>query len=100
MPFTGASSTAMWKRSTPIASAQNSLHGPCARSGPVSRRGSTWYSQRSALARTFDTLVGGITFGKDGEWSKPRVLEVQCQGITSNNLDQFDNTKTEAILEP
>jgi hypothetical protein len=28
------------------------------------------------------------------------VLEVQWQGITSNNLDQFDNAKTEAILEP
>jgi hypothetical protein len=28
------------------------------------------------------------------------VLEVQWQGITSNNLDQFDNTKTEVILEP
>ena len=48
----------------------------------------------------FKTIVGDITFGKDGEWSKPRVLEVQWQGITSNNLDQFDNTKTEAILEP
>jgi branched-chain amino acid transport system substrate-binding protein len=48
----------------------------------------------------FKTIVGDITFGKDGEWSKPRVLEVQWQGITSTNLDQFDNTKTEAILEP
>ena len=48
----------------------------------------------------FKTIVGDITFGKDGEWSKPRVLEVQWQGITGNNLDQFDNTKTEAILEP
>jgi branched-chain amino acid transport system substrate-binding protein len=48
----------------------------------------------------FKTIVGDITFGKDGEWTTPRVLEVQWQGITSNNLDQFDNTKTEAILEP
>jgi branched-chain amino acid transport system substrate-binding protein len=48
----------------------------------------------------FKTIVGDITFGKDGEWTKPRVLEVQWQGITSNNLDQFDNPKTEAILEP
>jgi branched-chain amino acid transport system substrate-binding protein len=49
---------------------------------------------------SFETIVGSITFGKDGEWSKPRVLEVQWQGITGNNLDQFDNTKTEVILEP
>ena len=39
-------------------------------------------------------------FGKDGEWSKPRVLEVQWQGIKNNSLDQFKDTKTEVILEP
>jgi branched-chain amino acid transport system substrate-binding protein len=49
---------------------------------------------------SFDTIVGGITFGKDGEWSKPRVLEVQWQNIKNNSLDEFKNTKTEAILEP
>ena len=48
----------------------------------------------------FDTIVGGITFGKDGEWSKPRVLEVQWQNIKNNSLDEFKDTKTEAILEP
>jgi branched-chain amino acid transport system substrate-binding protein len=48
----------------------------------------------------FSTIVGDITFGKDGEWSKPRVLEVQWQNIKSNNLDEFKDTKTEAILEP
>ena len=48
----------------------------------------------------FKTIVGDITFGKDGEWSKPRVLEVQWQNIKSNNLDAFKDTKTEVILEP
>ena len=48
----------------------------------------------------FKTIVGDISFGKDGEWSNPRVLEVQWQGIKSNNLDQFTDTKTEVILEP
>jgi branched-chain amino acid transport system substrate-binding protein len=48
----------------------------------------------------FKTIVGDISFGKDGEWSKPRVLEVQWQNIKSNSLDQFKDTKTEAILEP
>jgi branched-chain amino acid transport system substrate-binding protein len=48
----------------------------------------------------FKTIVGDITFGKDGEWSKPRVLEVQWQNIKSNSLDQFNDTKTEVILEP
>ena len=48
----------------------------------------------------FKTIVGDITFGKDGEWSKPRVLEIQWQNIKSNSLDQFKDTKTEVILEP
>jgi branched-chain amino acid transport system substrate-binding protein len=48
----------------------------------------------------FKTIVGDITFGQDGEWSKPRVLEIQWQNIKGNSLDQFTNTKTEAILEP
>ena len=48
----------------------------------------------------FKTIVGDISFGPDGEWSKARVLEVQWQGIKSNSLDQFKDTKTEAILEP
>jgi len=51
-------------------------------------------------SHTFQTIVGDVTFGKDGEWSKPRVLEVQWQNIKSNNIDQFTDTKTEVILEP
>ncbi len=48
----------------------------------------------------FKTIVGDITFGKEGEWSKARVLEVQWQNIKGNNIDQFKDTKTEVILEP
>ena len=48
----------------------------------------------------FSTIVGEISFGKDGEWSKPRVLEVQFQDIQGTDLEQFRDTKTEAILEP
>ncbi len=48
----------------------------------------------------FKTIVGEVSFGKDGEWSKPRVLEVQWQNIKSNSLDQFKDTRTEAIVEP
>ncbi|HMD66042.1 MAG TPA: amino acid ABC transporter substrate-binding protein [Stellaceae bacterium] len=48
----------------------------------------------------FKTIVGDISFGNDGEWAKPRVLEVQWQNIKSNSLDEFKDTKTEVILEP
>jgi branched-chain amino acid transport system substrate-binding protein len=48
----------------------------------------------------FKTIVGDLSFGKDGEWSKPRVLEVQWQNISGSGIEPFKDTKTEAILEP
>ncbi len=51
-------------------------------------------------ANTFHTVFGDIKFGKDGEWAQSRMLMVQFQGITGNDLDQFkDPTKT-IILDP
>ena len=51
-------------------------------------------------SNSFKTIVGDVSFGKDGEWSTPRVLEVQWQNITGKGLEQFKDTKTEVILEP
>jgi branched-chain amino acid transport system substrate-binding protein len=48
----------------------------------------------------FKTIAGEISFGNDGEWSEPRVLEVQFQDIQGTDLEQFRDTRTEAILEP
>jgi branched-chain amino acid transport system substrate-binding protein len=41
---------------------------------------------------------GGI--GKNGEWSTPRVLEVQFQEIQGTDLEQFRDTRAEVVLEP
>lgn len=49
---------------------------------------------------TFTTVVGDVSYGKDGEWAKPRVLEVQFQNITGSGIDQFKTTKTEIVLSP
>lgn len=49
---------------------------------------------------TFKTIVGGITFGPNGEWIEPRVLEVQFQGIKGNDIEQFRHSNTEAVLWP
>lgn len=49
---------------------------------------------------TFKTIVGDISFGADGEWTKPRVLEVQWQNVKSGDVEGFKDTKTEVILEP
>jgi len=51
-------------------------------------------------SHTFNTIVGEIAFGKDGEWAKPRVLEVQFQDIQGTDLEHLKDTRTEAILEP
>ncbi len=49
---------------------------------------------------TFQTVVGPITFGPNGEWKAPRVLEAQFQGVKGHNVAQFKNPKTEVILYP
>ncbi|HZB90062.1 MAG TPA: amino acid ABC transporter substrate-binding protein [Stellaceae bacterium] len=49
---------------------------------------------------TFKTIVGDIAYGKDGEWSKPRALEVQYRGFTNGSLEELKDVKHEVILEP
>jgi branched-chain amino acid transport system substrate-binding protein len=49
---------------------------------------------------TFDTLVGKVRFGSQGEWAESRVLEVQFQHITGTDLGQFKDTSTEAVILP
>lgn len=51
-------------------------------------------------SNTFKTVVGDVSYGQDGEWAKPRVLEVQFQNITGNSVDLFKDLKTEVILSP
>jgi branched-chain amino acid transport system substrate-binding protein len=49
---------------------------------------------------TFDTVVGKVAFGKDGEWTEPRVVWSQFQGVTDNSFEQFRDLKHEAIVWP
>ena len=48
----------------------------------------------------FNTIVGDITFGPDGEWTEPRPIFVQYRGIKGNDLDQFRDDSRIAILYP
>ena len=48
----------------------------------------------------FNTIVGEITFGKDGEWTKSRVVFTQFQHVTGNTLDQFKDTTHEVVVWP
>jgi branched-chain amino acid transport system substrate-binding protein len=49
---------------------------------------------------TFKTIVGDIKFGAQGEWSQPRVLQVQFQHVKGNGLDQFRDTSNLVVLDP
>ena len=51
-------------------------------------------------SHTFKTAVGDIKFGPGGEWTEARVMEVQFQGVKSNDVEQFRDPKTEVILWP
>jgi branched-chain amino acid transport system substrate-binding protein len=51
-------------------------------------------------ADTLHTIVGDITFGADGEWTKPRGVLFQFQHIVGNGIDQFKGLPHEKILWP
>lgn len=48
----------------------------------------------------FHTVVGEISFGKDGEWTKSRVVFTQFQNVAGNSVDQFKDTTHEVIVWP
>jgi branched-chain amino acid transport system substrate-binding protein len=49
---------------------------------------------------TFDTVVGPVSFAKNGEWAKTRVLMVQFQNLEANNVDQFHKPGKRVVLYP
>ena len=49
---------------------------------------------------TFNTLVGDVKFGTEGEWAHSRVLEVQFQHIKGNDVGQFKELSTQVVLTP
>jgi branched-chain amino acid transport system substrate-binding protein len=51
-------------------------------------------------SHAFKTVVGDISFGKDGEWTKSRVVFTQFQHVTGNSIEQFKDTTHEVIVWP
>ena len=49
---------------------------------------------------TFQTVVGDVAYGKDGEWAQPRTLFTQFQNVAANDLDQFRTGKVQPVLWP
>jgi len=56
----------------------------------------------AAYARrtTFDTVMGSVTFGVNGEWAEPRVLQVQFQGISGHEGGQFQSGSRQVVVTP
>ncbi len=56
----------------------------------------------SAFTRdaTFNTVIGDVRFGKNGEWAHPRVLQVQFQGIDGHESDQFTDGSRQVVVAP
>lgn len=48
----------------------------------------------------FNTVVGEIKFGPDGEWVQPRLFTVQFRGIKGNDLQQFMGPGHHVIVYP
>jgi len=48
----------------------------------------------------FDTIVGKVRFGANGEWAKSRTLQVQFQNIKSTDIAQFRGPGKRVVLYP
>jgi branched-chain amino acid transport system substrate-binding protein len=53
-----------------------------------------------ARAATFQTVMGDVAFGSDGEWREPRVLQVQFQGIVGHDAHQFKDGSRQVVVSP
>jgi branched-chain amino acid transport system substrate-binding protein len=49
---------------------------------------------------TFNTVVGKVKFGKNGEWAQTRMLMTQFRNVKPNDLDQFRKEGTQVVLYP
>ena len=51
-------------------------------------------------SNTMQTIVGPISFNKDGEWAQSRMLMIQFRDIADKNLDQWRQPGKQVVLYP
>ena len=49
---------------------------------------------------SFKTILGELKFGAGGGWSEARVLQVQYRDIKGNELSNFRDAATQAVVWP
>jgi len=53
-----------------------------------------------AHAHEFDTIVGKVRFGADGEWAKSRIVTIQFQHIKGSDENQFKQAGKQVVISP
>ena len=48
----------------------------------------------------FDTIIGPIEFGANGEWSTPRIICTQFQNVDGNDVGQFKDWTRQVVVYP
>ncbi|MFW6024301.1 MAG: amino acid ABC transporter substrate-binding protein [Dichotomicrobium sp.] len=48
----------------------------------------------------FNTVMGDIRFGRNGEWAQPRVLQVQFRDVAGHEADQFKDGSRQVVVSP
>jgi branched-chain amino acid transport system substrate-binding protein len=51
-------------------------------------------------AHEFNTVVGKVKFGPDGEWAKDRMVTIQFQGIKGGDTEQFKQPGRQVVIYP
>jgi branched-chain amino acid transport system substrate-binding protein len=49
---------------------------------------------------TYNTIVGPVKFGKNGEWAQSRALIVQFRDLKADDLEQFKKAGSRVVLYP
>jgi branched-chain amino acid transport system substrate-binding protein len=48
----------------------------------------------------FNTIVGPISFDKNGERAKPRLVQAQFRNVKDNDWEQFKNPGKQVVIWP
>jgi branched-chain amino acid transport system substrate-binding protein len=49
---------------------------------------------------TFNTVVSEVKFGEHGEWTHPRVVQVQFQNVAGNGVSEFKDASKQVVVAP
>lgn len=73
-----------------------------ARAQAIEATGDLADAQLSVFTRdaTLDTVMGKVRFGKNGEWPRPQVVQIQYQGIETHDAGQFKERSRQVVVAP